>query len=186
MNEDWTHWTQTFGQEDKLAALLSDCRKDEGIKQRFLAKPRATLEHYGIKIPAVWNNAEIVLREEHCAYITLYMPKETRRSNADLISLAEWYVRRRPIYSKDYSWGVYPDYLEPGYPPRHGFIQNHVSEHFAHLLAACWKYETLKRRFISNPESVLMQFDLQSPACKEVKVHERSEEISYLLMPKPF
>ena len=41
---------------------------------------------------------------------------------------------------------------------------------FARLFAACWKDEALKARFLSDPKTVMKEFDLDVPEGIDVKV----------------
>ena len=55
----------------------------------------------------------------------------------------------------------------------------------ARLLAACWRDEALKARFMSHPKPVLKEYGLEVPEDVEVKVVENSENHVHITMPSP-
>ncbi len=62
-----------------------------------------------------------------------------------------------------------------------------MTEHksaLARLFAACWKDETLKARFMSDPKVVLKEHGLDVPDGIEVKVMENADDCVYITLPK--
>jgi hypothetical protein len=50
-------------------------------------------------------------------------------------------------------------------------------------LAACWKDEALKARFIADPKAVLAEFDIAVPDGIDVNVVENSDNCVHITMP---
>jgi hypothetical protein len=55
----------------------------------------------------------------------------------------------------------------------------------AGLFAACWKDESLKARFMSDPKSVLAEYDMPVPDGIEVKVVENAGDCVHITLPAP-
>ena len=53
----------------------------------------------------------------------------------------------------------------------------------ARLFAACWKDDALKQRFMSDPKSVLAEYDMPVPDGMDVKVVENSDNTVHITMP---
>ena len=53
----------------------------------------------------------------------------------------------------------------------------------AELFAACWKDDALKQRFMSDPKSVLAEYDMPVPDGMDVKVVENSDNTVHITMP---
>ena len=53
----------------------------------------------------------------------------------------------------------------------------------AQLFAACWKDEALKARFMSDPKSVLAEYDMPVPDGIDVKVVENADDCVYITLP---
>ena len=53
----------------------------------------------------------------------------------------------------------------------------------AELFAACWKDDALKQRFMSDPKSVLAEYDMDVPDGMDVKVVENSDNTVHITMP---
>ena len=53
----------------------------------------------------------------------------------------------------------------------------------AELFAACWKDESLKARFMSDPKAVLAEFDIAVPDGIDVNVVENSDNCVHITMP---
>ena len=54
----------------------------------------------------------------------------------------------------------------------------------AQLLAACWKDEALKARFMSDPKAVLAERGIDVPDNIDVNVVENSDNTVHITMPK--
>jgi hypothetical protein len=55
----------------------------------------------------------------------------------------------------------------------------------AELFAACWKDESLKQRFMSDPKAVLAEYGMDVPDGIDVKVVENSDNTVHITMPAP-
>ena len=55
----------------------------------------------------------------------------------------------------------------------------------AQLFAACWKDETLKARFMSDPKAVLAEYDMPVPDGIDVKVVENADDCVHITLPAP-
>ena len=55
----------------------------------------------------------------------------------------------------------------------------------ASLFAACWKDETLKARFMSDPKAVLAEYGMEVPDGMDVKVVENADNCVHITMPAP-
>ena len=55
----------------------------------------------------------------------------------------------------------------------------------AQLFAACWKDETLKARFMSDPKAVLKEHGLDVPDGIDVKVVENADDCVHITLPAP-
>ena len=55
----------------------------------------------------------------------------------------------------------------------------------ADLFAACWKDETLKQRFMSDPKAVLAEYDMPVPDGIDVKVVENADDCVHITLPAP-
>ena len=53
----------------------------------------------------------------------------------------------------------------------------------AELFAAFWKDDALKQRFMSDPKSVLAEYDMPVPDGMDVKVVENSDNTVHITMP---
>jgi len=54
----------------------------------------------------------------------------------------------------------------------------------ADLIAACWKDEALKARFLADPKAVLAEHGIEAPAHIDVKVVENSDDTVYVTLPQ--
>ena len=54
----------------------------------------------------------------------------------------------------------------------------------ADLIAACWKDEPLKARFMADPKAVLAEYDMPVPDGIDVKVVENADDCVYITLPK--
>ena len=57
-------------QRNKLAALFAACWKDEALKARFMADPKAVLAEYGIDVPD-GINVNVVENSDNTVHITM-------------------------------------------------------------------------------------------------------------------
>ena len=55
----------------------------------------------------------------------------------------------------------------------------------ADLFAACWKDETLKQRFMSDPKAVLAEYGMDVPDGMDVNVVENTDNTVHITMPAP-
>lgn len=53
----------------------------------------------------------------------------------------------------------------------------------AKLFARAWSDESFKERFISNPRSVLKEYDIFVPAAVEIKVLEQTDAVMHIVLP---
>jgi hypothetical protein len=53
----------------------------------------------------------------------------------------------------------------------------------AQLFAACWKDEALKARFMSDPKSVMAEYDMPVPDGIDVKVVENADDCVHITLP---
>ena len=59
-------------QRNKLAALFAACWKDEALKARFMADPKAVLAEYGMDVPANID-VNVVENSDNTVHITMPM-----------------------------------------------------------------------------------------------------------------
>ena len=75
-------------QKNQLASLFAACLKDEALKARFLADPKAVLAEHGIETPA-HIDVKVVENTDDTVYITLPVANESvDLSDEDLESAA--------------------------------------------------------------------------------------------------
>ena len=55
----------------------------------------------------------------------------------------------------------------------------------AELFAACWKDETLKQRFMSDPKAVLAEYGMDVPDGMDVNIVENTDNTVHITMPAP-
>ena len=60
-------------QKNALAQLFAACWKDEALKARFIADPKAVLAEYGMPVPD-GIDVKVVENAENCVHITLPAP----------------------------------------------------------------------------------------------------------------
>ena len=60
-------------QKNALAHLFAACWKDEALKARFMADPKAVLAEYGMPVPEGMN-VKVVENADDCVHITLPAP----------------------------------------------------------------------------------------------------------------
>ena len=58
-------------------------------------------------------------------------------------------------------------------------------DQLADLFAACWKDETLKQRFMSDPKAVLAEYGMDVPDGIDVNVVENTDTTVHITMPAP-
>ena len=57
-------------QKKQLASLFAACWKDEALKARFMADPKAVLAEYGMEVPD-GTDVKVVENADDCVHITL-------------------------------------------------------------------------------------------------------------------
>ena len=83
-------------QKNKLAQLFAACWKDEALKARFLADPKAVLAEHGIEAPA-HINVKVVENSDDTVHITLpRAPQGDDLSDEDLATAAGGTMCRPP------------------------------------------------------------------------------------------
>ncbi len=60
-------------EKNKLAELFAACWKDEALKARFMADPKAVLAEYGMPVPDGMD-VKVVENADDCVHITLPAP----------------------------------------------------------------------------------------------------------------
>ena len=60
-------------QKNQLASLFAACWKDEALKARFMADPKAVLAEYGMDVPDGMN-VKVVENADNCVHITMPAP----------------------------------------------------------------------------------------------------------------
>ena len=60
-------------QQDQLADLFAACWKDAGVKQRFMADPKAVLAEYGMDVPDGMD-VNVVENTDNTVHITIPAP----------------------------------------------------------------------------------------------------------------
>jgi len=75
-------------QKNALAQLFAACWKDEALKARFIADPKAVLAEYGMPVPD-GIDVKVVENAENCVHITLpAAPAESMDLSDDELSNA--------------------------------------------------------------------------------------------------
>ena len=69
-------------QKNALAQLFAACWKDEALKARFMADPKAVLAEYGMPVPDGMN-IKVVENSDSHVHITLPMPPADNNDLAD-------------------------------------------------------------------------------------------------------
>ena len=62
-------------QKNALAQLFAACWKDEALKARFMADPKAVLAEYGMPVPD-GTDVKVVENADDCVHITLPAPPD--------------------------------------------------------------------------------------------------------------
>ena len=60
-------------QKNQLASLFAACWKDEALKARFMADPKAVLAEYDMDVPDGMD-VKVVENADHCVHITMPAP----------------------------------------------------------------------------------------------------------------
>ena len=60
-------------QKNKLAELFAACWRDEALKARFMADPKAVLKEHGLDVPDTLD-VKVVENADDCVHITLPAP----------------------------------------------------------------------------------------------------------------
>ena len=74
-------------QRNQLADLFAACWKDEALKQRFMADPKAVLAEYDMPVPD-GIDVKVVENADDCVYITLPKRPSGELSDEELESAA--------------------------------------------------------------------------------------------------
>ena len=69
-------------QKNTLAELFAACWKDEALKTRFMADPKAVLKEHGLPVPD-GIDVNVVENADDCVHITLPAPPEGHESLSD-------------------------------------------------------------------------------------------------------
>ena len=69
-------------QRNQLADLFAACWKDEALKQRFMADPKAVLAEYGMDVPDGMD-VNVVENADDCVHITLPAPPDGHMDLSD-------------------------------------------------------------------------------------------------------
>ena len=64
-------------QKNQLASLFAACWKDEALKARFMADPKAVLAEYGMDVPDGMD-VKVVENADNCVHITMPAPPSGR------------------------------------------------------------------------------------------------------------
>ena len=60
-------------QKNQLASLFAACWKDEALKARFMADPKAVMQEFDLEVP-VGIDVKVVGNADDCVHITLPAP----------------------------------------------------------------------------------------------------------------
>ena len=60
-------------QKNALAQLFAECWKDEALKARFMADPKAVMQEFDLEVP-VGIDVKVVENADDCVHITLPAP----------------------------------------------------------------------------------------------------------------
>ena len=52
------------------------------------------------------------------------------------------------------------------------------------MIAACWKDDALKARFLADPKAVLAEHGIEAPAHIDVKVVENTDDTVHITLPR--
>ena len=89
-------------QRNQLAELFAACWKDEVLKQRFTADPKAVLAEYGMDVPDGMD-VNVVENTDNCVHITLPMKPSGDLTDDELSNAAggasEYAAIAIPMYS---------------------------------------------------------------------------------------
>ena len=70
------------GPKNRLAALFAACWKDEALKARFMADPKAVLAEYGMPVPD-GIDVKVVENADNCVHITMPAPPDGHHELSD-------------------------------------------------------------------------------------------------------
>ena len=87
-------------QKNALARLFAACWKDEALKARFMADPKAVLKEYGLDVPDNLD-VKVVENADDCVHITLPAPPagDIDLSDAELSNAAGGIESAEGIYT---------------------------------------------------------------------------------------
>ena len=69
-------------QKNQLASLFAACWKDEALKARFMADPKAVLAEYGMDVPDGMD-VKVVENADNCVHITMPAPPSDHMKLSD-------------------------------------------------------------------------------------------------------
>jgi hypothetical protein len=69
-------------ERNKLAELFAACWKDDAVKQRFMADPKAVLAEYGMDVPDGMN-VNVVENADNTVHITMPAPPSGHQDLSD-------------------------------------------------------------------------------------------------------
>jgi hypothetical protein len=73
-------------QKNQLASLFAACWKDEALKARFMADPKAVLAEHGMAVPDGMD-VKVVENADNCVHITMPAPGHQFLADHDLGSV---------------------------------------------------------------------------------------------------
>ena len=82
-------------QKNAMTQLIAACWKDEALKQRFMADPKAVLKEHGLDVP-VGIDVKVVENADDCVHITL-----PNRHSAGAMEVTDAELRRAAGGSAD-------------------------------------------------------------------------------------
>ena len=82
-------------QKNQLASLFAACWKDEALKARFMADPKAVLAEYDMPVPDGMD-VKVVENADNCVHITMPAPPSgsVELSDEELSNAAGGYIPR--------------------------------------------------------------------------------------------
>ena len=100
-------------ERNKLAKLFAACWKDEALKARFLADPKAVLAEYGMDVPANMN-VNVVENSDNTVHITMPMaPAGHEEISMEELSKAAGGQSKLPYFESHVATTVPPAWWVP-------------------------------------------------------------------------
>ena len=86
-------------QKNQLASLFAACWKDEALKARLMADPKAVLAEYGMDVPDGMD-VKVVENADNCVHITMPAPPagHLTLSDEELSNAAGGHMRTTAVY----------------------------------------------------------------------------------------